>query len=675
MKVSKVILRTLFSYMLVSMASCVHENVPDNYRLSGVSVEFSITTRNSEEIYSRATEAGEEMLNENRIDKLNLFFCKSDGSIYWYVEDPYVTIEAGVDTYTKKIRIDVPLTRKSNMEANTYNLYAIVNGPARSELATTTTVSALQVLTHTTTSFNHQSTPANFLMDGMVSTGTLSLSNNYTIVTPMALQRAASKIRLLLKEPNVPDFEMIGTPEVRIVNYVDETALLPGAPISTDLSFQGYKNTGYEVMGQIRNTTSGTLEFYTNEHPFYTYENDWKEKAISETRVIIKAIFKSTKTGTPQAEIPYYYSVSINNQLEAGNTKAERNTLYEITADIAKLGSTEENIPVHIESSVKPKPWPVSSEMDGQVVKATYLVVKEKDVIMPNISSREIEYISSSPITILNQIATFTTYDETTGAPIMGNLPVVPPSVTAITKANDRTYLVINNPVPVNFVPLEIEFDITNGEITEHVKVTQYPPRYVTAFPGVKGQNYYKGDALDLSAHHNNSSLFRITTLVNNADVTISGVVCLIGDAQNRESNTRTGIDLNSNRLISPDFIIASQNGVSPLLYLDRTIYITRYHESAENRCYNYYEQDYGPTRAKGGRWRIPTRAEIAYIDALQDNPNSAVKSLLIGTAYWSAQRYYYYNFNVPGGSWSSSYSDNTAYVRCVYDMYKLTTP
>jgi len=675
MKVNKVVLSTLFASILVGMASCVRENIPNNYQPSGVSVEFTISTGNSEEAYSRATEAGEEILNENRIDKLDIFFYKGDGSIYWYVEDPYVTIEAGDDIYTKKVRIDVPLTRKSEMEANTYNLYAIVNGLTRSELAVATTVSALRALTITTTSFNHQSIPANFLMDGMVSTGTLNLDGNYTIGTPMVLQRAASKIRILLKEPNVPDFEMIGIPEVRIVNYVDKTALLPGAPISTDLSFQGYKNTGYEVMGQILNTTTGTLVFYTNELPFYTYENDWKDKAISETRLIIKAIFKSTKTGTPQIEAAYYYSVAINNQMEAGSTKVERNTLYEITADIAKLGSSEENIPVHIVSSVRPKPWPASSDMDGQVVKATYLVVKEKDVIMPNISSREIEYISSSPITILNLTATFTTYDEITGAPITGNHPATLPSVTTTTKTNGKTYLVINNPVPVNFVPLEIEFNVTNGEITEHVKVIQYPPRYVTAFPGIRGQNYYQGDALDLSAHHNNSSLFRITTLVNNADVTISAVVCLIGDAQNRESNTRTGIDLNSNRLISPDFIIASQNGVSPQLYLDRTILISRYHESAENRCYNYYEQDYGPTRLKGGRWRIPTRAEIAYIDALQDNPNSAVKSLLVGTAYWSAQRYYYYNFNVLGGSWSSSYSDNTAYVRCVYDMYKLTTP
>ena len=674
MKINKVILSTLFAFILVSMASCVREDVP-NHQGFGVAVEFTITTNNSGVVYSRATEAGEDILNENKIDKIDLFFCANDGSIYWYVEERYIKIEAGNDAFTKKVRIDIPKTRISDMESSTYNLHAVVNGPMRSELVSATSTTDLQHLTFTTTAFNRQTIPANFLMIGEVNTGAISLAGDYMIGTPMELQRAASKIRLLLKEPNVPDYEMIGFPEVRIVNYVDKTSLFPGAPISADFGFQGYQNTGYETMGTIMSSSPGVLEFYTNELPFYSYENDWRDKAVSETRLIIKAVFKSTIPGAVQNETAYYYNVSINSQLDAGSTKTERNILYEVTAEIAKLGSTEENLPVLVEGSVAPKPWPEKSEMDGEVVRAVYLVVKEKDVIMANISFREIEYISSSPVTIVNLSASFTTYNETTGAPITGNHPAILPSVSTVNGANDKTYLAINNPVPINFVPLDIEFDVTNGEITEHVKVTQYPPRYVTAFPGVKGQNYYQGDALPLAAHHNNSSLFRITTLVNNADVTIEGVTCLIGDAQNRESNTRTGIDLNSNRLISPDFIIASQNGVSPQIYLDRTIYITKYHESAESRCYNYYEQDYGPGRSKSGRWRVPTRAEIAYIDALQDNPNSAVKSLLIGTEYWSAQRYYYYNFNVTGGSWSSSYYDNTAYARCVYDMYKITTP
>ena len=674
MKINKVILSTLFACVLVSMASCVRDDISGRFQTSGVTLEFTITTNNSGEVFSRATEAGEDILNENKIDKLDLFFCASDGSIYWYVEDTYVKIEDGSDIYTKKVSIDIPQTRITTMNTSTYDLHAVINGPARTELAVATDVSDLQALTVAASEFNHRGTPANFLMTGEISTGVIDLEGGYTIGTPMELIRAASKIRLLLKVPNILDFEMVGTPEVRMVNYVDETSLVPGAPISTDLGFTRYKNTEYEVMGTIE-AVPGIIDFYTNELPFYTYENDWTEKAIFETRLIIKAVFKSTKAGTNQDEITYFYNASINSQLDNNSTQAERNVLYEITAEIAKLGSTEENLPIYIDSYVTAKPWPTETAMDGVVVMAVYLVVKEKDIVMPNIPTRQIEYISSLPVTITNLTATYTTYNENTGAPVVVTPGISPSAVGTTTGANDKTFLVINNPVPINFVPLIIEFDVDNGEMVEHVKVTQYPPRYVTAFQGERGRNYYAGEESGPSANHNNFSLFRITTLVNNADVTIEDVVCLIGDPQNRNeagqsANTRTGYDASTNMLISPDFIIASQNGVTLTRRLSGVT------SSGETRCYNYYEQDYGPSRSKGGRWRLPTRAEIAYIDALQDNPNSAVKRLLEGEAYWSAQRYYYYNFNMTPGRWYTTTSTTSAaHIRCVYDMYKIVTP
>ena len=685
---ARVILNILSTCLLLGMVSCAHDILEINP--SDSTMEFTITTRNSGDIESRATEAGDDLLNENKIDKLDLFFCKSDGTIYWYVEDSYIKIENGGDSYTKRVGINIPQTRMGDLEGASYNLYAVVNGPSRSELESAGTVSALQSLTLITPAFDRQSQPANFLMTGVVNTGTISLAGTYTIATQLELERAASKIRIILKAPvNVPDkfeFDLVGVPRVRIVNYIDETSLLPGAPVSSESEFQGYKNTQYESMGLV-STSSGV--FYTTTLPFYTYENDWRDKSITETRLLIEAVFKSTKNGANTEPVTYYYNISINNLMEANSEKAERNTLYEVTADIAKLGSTEESLPVHIESSVAVLPWPVRSEMDGEIIKAVYLVVKEKDVIMPNISTREIEYISNLPVTIENITTSYTTYDPTTGAPVTVN-PPTQPSITTVTRANDKTFLVINSPIPINFVPLNIEFDVTNGEMTEHVNITQYPPRYVTAFQGARKVDYYQGDengpADSGAGAHYNFSLFRITTLVNNADVTIDGVVCLIGDAQNRETNTRTGTDLNTNRLISPDFIIASQNGVTVQIYLDKSRQMNhgsgmwpdyRMHEGAESRCYNYYEQTYGPGRLHGGRWRVPTRAEIAYIDALQDNTNSAVKKLLEGDAYWSAQRYYYYNFNVPGGSWTgnSSSVNNVAHVRCVYDMYKITTP
>lgn len=67
------------------------------------------------------------------------------------------------------------------------------------------------------------------------------------------------------------------------------------------------------------------------------------------------------------------------------------------------------------------------------------------------------------------------------------------------------------------------------------------------------------------------------------------------------------------------------------------------------------------------GKWRIPTLAELEYIDNIQDNPLSVVKSLLWGSFYWSAKTNEAYSFNE-----NKSSGQREANVRCVFDTWKL---
>ncbi|MDD7438086.1 MAG: fimbrial protein [Bacteroidales bacterium] len=112
-------------------------------------------------------------------------------------------------------------------------------------------------------------------------------------------------------------------------------------------------------------------------------------------------------------------------------------------------------------------------------------------------------------------------------------------------------------------------------------------------------------------------------------------------------------------------------------------------YRNADDRCYNYFEGEYGMdgnyeeyyvdawnrrtsrTIAKTfkykGRWRIPTVAELAYIDKIQDQAGSAVKSLLFGQYYWTAQTGMAYNFTS-----NSLSSQSGASVRCIFDTYKV---
>lgn len=113
-------------------------------------------------------------------------------------------------------------------------------------------------------------------------------------------------------------------------------------------------------------------------------------------------------------------------------------------------------------------------------------------------------------------------------------------------------------------------------------------------------------------------------------------------------------------------------------------------YKDAEERCYNYFEGEYGTngtyteyfydattgTRTSRsvvktfkyqGRWRLPTSAELKYIDFIQDQSGSAVKKLLEGTNYWTAETGKTYNF--PNNTLDDRTSGN---VRCVFDTYKV---
>lgn len=76
------------------------------------------------------------------------------------------------------------------------------------------------------------------------------------------------------------------------------------------------------------------------------------------------------------------------------------------------------------------------------------------------------------------------------------------------------------------------------------------------------------------------------------------------------------------------------------------------------------------------GRWRIPTKAELKYIEGIQANEHSAVKSLLWGSYYWTAQTGVAYKFSNAYQSTPAEEAYNPkegAYIRCVFDTYKVS--
>lgn len=89
----------------------------------------------------------------------------------------------------------------------------------------------------------------------------------------------------------------------------------------------------------------------------------------------------------------------------------------------------------------------------------------------------------------------------------------------------------------------------------------------------------------------------------------------------------RTLKDEDHNKIVSPQFVIASQRGITAS---------QKSWEVALQRCATYRESQYA-----AGSWRLPTLAELKLVRKMQLDPNSAIKELFQSTltsGWWSAQ-------------------------------------
>lgn len=552
---------------------------------------------------------------------------------------------------------------------------------------------------------------------------------------------------------------------------------------------------------------SANLPFYTYEND---WTNDSSRETYLMVEITFRAKNQTGVYGENKAyyyRIPVNYRIALPgmNEIEkAGLHKVQRNHLYDIVSSIGILGSEDEGEPFEVDAFVAVQPWNEPDETDGSIRNAHFLVVKELNPLMPNMNTRQVGYLSDLPIQPMEgtsdeiQITktVFEYYDQAGDHLVFtdeGNgVKVTKNGTNAETYQYNQTYpgfsdpftkfggakvtfnetnplnkqLTITHDVPTNFVPYEIYFRVQHvpvaGEsgtpLYKDVHVTQIPPKYITGTksPGYKPNEGETGPYADFRFHdrigvwndatgtsysgiQKNDVFYKVTTVVNAGDEKI-------GDPT--DANGRTRRDAESNQLISPEFIIASQHGLANTTtpqygdvsgfapewqpqvryganygpysthFEDKSPYYdpeeSRYtyddnfqdgyraYSNADDRCYNYFEGEYGmdgdyvehyveyeeyydyylgryftgPVYKERivkkvfkykGRWRIPTVAELRYIDKIQDDRHSAVKSLLFGQYYWTAQTDMAYNFTSDRLDYQ-----NGAAVRCVFDTYKV---
>lgn len=412
-------------------------------------------------------------------------------------------------------------------------------------------------------------------------------------------------------------------PEVCLVRYPGKTKVVrsdsPYQPNGNDWHNSAYRpmvETDFSALGYKSSQKDG--KFYGTV-PFYAYEHDWRSTLTNETFLRLKLTMRPEEAKDPNPWVDYYYRIPVNYRKALGEVtdkmlhKIERNHLYDVLTSIEVLGSLNEDTPVDITSNVAITPWNLIEAVDGELLKAQYLEVYDRRPFMAAVSEISIPYASSLPVEIEIDSAWYEYYDKrgvhyrrefskTESKLYRIDINGTKTEVSKKYNTSDwdgieitpsKNYLsngviTIKHPVPVNYIPYHIEFTVKQqgGNLSQVVHVLQYPNRYVT---GERSQRFHNGTEKEVDdfgnmrdvyadfRYHSTIGIFgryqgetTSSPQVNEVNFKITTLVPKPGERIGSPVDPKTGktkTDPISNQLISPQFIIASQHGMSAGTY------------------------------------------------------------------------------------------------------------
>lgn len=420
------------------MSSCNHDDVlshDDN------NIRLTLTLGRQISMGTRATDNGVDVLNENLINNVDVFFYKEDAAI---TDEPiYSLTEIQLPDNTKgtaQIDITMPISKYNELFPTENDVkclvYAIVNRPTShsgdnslpvsrsiASLKDNTILYAEKFAQRNEDPMTHHYSPSvqdNFVMDGMATI----VRSGSELTGSIPVERVAAKISLFI-DGVAKEVEDDGVTWVSDKNSIrlslrrgSKRTKLGSTP--TEYIYGADKDNDLFRLDAISlDATDG--EIMTTSIPFYTYPTNWSNDENSRTHFIL--VVEWTKKDNPSEKLTTYYEVNVN----ASGSYTERNYHYVIRQEISVLGSKEEETPVVLTpSSYVILDWGNSSS-DADLSRFKYLVVDETYVEMHNITNKQILFFSSDPIDLSDatiqweylgddssQILTFATMDNQT---------------------------------------------------------------------------------------------------------------------------------------------------------------------------------------------------------------------------------------------------------------------
>ena len=309
---------------------------------------------------TRAEEVGKADLNENLINRLDLFIFKPDESRFKQVTFNSADVKGSSPTteYRHKELTSNELTR-SDIDGN--KLYLVAN---LENWGNINNLADLQKATINQAAFQHNQKQDAFVMDAKMLEREVTAGK---IHLKFQLKRALAKIRLNVKDAN-GNAVLPKDYACQLIHYAADGSILADGNI-TDNALNKDAAASSKV----------TVPVVTqdNKAVFYSYANNWIDKTKNpyaeepidvskQTYILLKAKYNNKD---------YFYKVPVNKRLYESNDAAtidwtkyeplyrlERNTIYDVTAKVDREGGSDPEHPAELKVIPTVLPWETGAE-------------------------------------------------------------------------------------------------------------------------------------------------------------------------------------------------------------------------------------------------------------------------------------------------------------------------
>lgn len=340
-----------------STAACDYSVVLE-YKVGGSATETRAAVTRAE-----TTEDGSDDLNENEINRLDLFvFNGTTGNLVTSLSLDDASVQGSPTTYKHK-KLESTQLKRSDITGNT--LYLVANLDNIGSIKTLDDLKAATI--NKATDFKHNAVQTSFVMDAkMESKETV----NGMIHIKFQLKRALAKIRLSVKDANGNAVDPTKY-ACQLIHYAADGSILADGNI-TDNALN--KDTAASSKVTVPVVTQN------NKAVFYSYANSWIDKdkkpyeeepidVSKQTYILLKAKFNNKA---------YFYKVPVNKRLYEDNDEAtadgkpnwanfeplyrlDRNTIYDVTAKVDREGGSDPEHPATLKVN------PIVSDWDNNI--------------------------------------------------------------------------------------------------------------------------------------------------------------------------------------------------------------------------------------------------------------------------------------------------------------------